>query len=476
MRLSQLLQDVKILSPYEDREIANITDDSRKVEPGAAYVCIRGEKDDGSRYVNGALAAGAAAVVTERDLRLPEQVLVEDARKAYAAMCAAYFGHPARRLRLIGVTGTNGKTTTANLIKHILEENGETCGLIGTIEYEVPGETFASHLTTPGPNELNSLLKRMADAGCGYAVMEVSSHALDQERVHGLHFSSAVFTNLTQDHLDYHKTMERYFEAKARLFGMCGRAVVNADDPYGRRLMERVSAPLTSFSMESDGADFTAKNIRYSGDRVNYLLLSEGVLCRVEFASPGSPSVYNSLAAITCAAGEGISRLKAAEAICTAKGVRGRMEMVPTGRDFHIMIDYAHTPDGLENVLKSVRGSVKGRLVLLFGCGGDRDRTKRPLRGEIAGRLADFVVVTSDNPRTEPPGAIIEDILKGLPGRENVKVVENRAEAIKWVIENARADDIILLAGKGHETYQILNGKTIPFDERQIIGTCLKNL
>ena len=410
MKLSEILRGIEVKNKYEDREIADVTSDSRLVEKGFVFVCIKGASFDGHSVAAEMLEKGAAAVVCEYDLGLDGQIIVEDTRKALSPICANYFGNPSEKLKLIGLTGTNGKTTTTFLIKQILENTGKKVGLIGTVQNMVGSEVFPAHYTTPDPHELQSLFRKMVDAGCEYCVMEVSSQALAQGRVNGIHFLVGAFTNLTQDHLDYHKTYEL----------VC--------DKIGR------------------------------------------VVCPI----PGRFSVYNSLCAVSVALCLGIDFEKAVPAISKSNGVKGRIEVVPPNTDYTLIIDYAHSPDGLENIISSLKEIAKGRVVTVFGCGGDRDRTKRPKMGRIAAQLSDFCVVTSDNPRSEEPSKIIEDILEGMKDTKTpYKVVENRKEAIAWAMNHAKKDDIILLAGKGHETYQILPTGTIHFDEREVVAEVL---
>lgn len=473
MKLTQLMEGCGITPA--DVEVKGITCDSRRVEPGWVFVCISGTAVDGHQFAEQAKKAGAAAIVCERDLGLDGQLLVPSTRVAWAHMCANWFGNPARRLHLVGITGTNGKTTTSYLLKSILEAAGHKVGLIGTIQNMIGERVLPAGHTTPDPYDLQSMMALMAAEGCTYAVMEVSSHALDQDRVEGCRYDAAVFTNLTQDHLDYHKTMENYLAAKKRLFRQCDNAVVNIDDPWTKKLCEGLACPITGFSVGNDTADYTARNIRQRPDGVDFELVATGLIRRVRLNTPGAFSVYNALAAAAAALCLGVPFETVTDALCTAGGVKGRAEIVPTGRDFTVVIDYAHTPDGLENICRTLRECKQGRLVTVFGCGGDRDRGKRPKMGAIAAELSDFLVITSDNPRTEEPGAIIADILKGVPedGTPHV-VVENRVEAIHWAIAHAQPGDIVLLAGKGHETYQVLQSGVIHLDEREVVVDALR--
>jgi len=461
---------------FNETEITGVTCDSRKVMEGYAFVCIEGTVSDGHLYAQKALDSGAAVIISQKDLGIENQILVEDTRAVYAKMCAKWFGEPSKSLKLIGVTGTNGKTSVTYMIKKILETMGNKVGLIGTIQNMVCDEIISTKNTTPDAYELNSLFASMRDAGCTYAVMEVSSHALDQCRVYDLEFEVAIFTNLTQDHLDYHITMENYLDAKKKLFRMCKTAVVNIDDEYAQKLIDGLECKVVTYST-GNNATFSAKAINYRPDSIEYELLSESILHHIKINTGGKFTVYNSLAAVCCALELGYEISEIAEAIALLKGVKGRVESVPCEKDFTIIIDYAHTPDGLKNILSTFRECEKNRVVALFGCGGDRDKTKRPIMGSIAARYADFVIVTSDNPRSEEPGEIIKDILVGLDGTPTpFKVIENRVEAIKYAIKNAQSGDIVVLAGKGHETYQILADETIHLDEREVVAEALAEI
>ena len=459
-----------------ETEITGITCDSRQIKPGYAFVCIKGTKSDGHDYAEAAVKSGAAAIICERDLKLDCQVITDNTHAAYADMCAAWFGNPADSLRLFGVTGTNGKTSVTYMLKKIFEKAGYKVGLIGTIQNMIGDEVIAAHNTTPNAYELNSLFALMKAKGCAVVIMEVSSHALDQLRVYRLDFEVAMFTNLTQDHLDYHITMENYLEAKKKLFKMCRTAVINSDDSYAQKLTEGLDCKTVTYSTGNDST-YSAKAINYRPASVEYEFVSDTDICHIKVATGGKFTVYNSLCAAVCAVEAGISITTAAEALAELNGVKGRAESVPTGRDFTIIIDYAHTPDGLKNILSTFRECKKNRLIVVFGCGGDRDKTKRPIMGSIAEHFADYVIVTSDNPHTEDPGEIIKDILAGMKNSAvPVKVIENRTEAIKFAVSIAEKDDIIVLAGKGHETYQILGTGTIHLDEREIVAEALEEL
>ena len=473
MKLKNLIECNEALG---QTEITGITCDSRCVKEGYAFVCIKGAKSDGHDYAQKAVEGGAAVVVAERDLGLEAQIVVPDTHAAYADMCAKWFGNPADSLKLLGVTGTNGKTSVTYMMKKILEKAGYKVGLIGTIQNMIGDEIIAAHNTTPNAYELNSLFALMKAKGCTYVIMEVSSHALDQSRVYRLNFEAAMFTNLTQDHLDYHITMDNYLAAKKKLFYMCKTAVINSDDPYAQRLCEGLDCKITTYSL-GDASTYSAKCVKYRPASVEYEFVSDSEIGHIKVNTGGKFTAYNSLCAAACAVEIGIPLATVAEALKELHGVKGRAEVVPTGRDFTIIIDYAHTPDGLKNILSTFRECEKNRLIAVFGCGGDRDKTKRPIMGNIAAHYSDYAIVTSDNPRTEEPSAIIEDILEGMKGAViPVKVIENRIEAIKFAVSIAKKDDIIVLAGKGHETYQILKTGTIHLDEREVVAEALAEL
>lgn len=478
MKLSDVLQGIQIIGntlPL-DTEITSITCDSRKVEAGTLFVCISGTAVDGHAFAADALEKGAAGIVAERDLGLPAQILVPASRPAWAQLSANWFGHPADKLHLVGVTGTNGKTTTVCLLKSILEAAGHKVGLLGTIQNMIGDRVIPTSHTTPDTYEMQSLFALMVAEGCEYCVMEVSSHALDQDRVGGCTFDAAVFTNLTQDHLDYHVTMENYMHAKKKLFSISKCGIINADDPWAEKLSEGLTCPLAFYSAKQNDAAFVAKNICHKPDGVRFELIGDDRIGRVHLHIPGQFSVYNGMAAAACAVSLGIPFDTVVDALSAAAGVKGRAEIVPTGRDFTVVIDYAHTPDGLKNICQTMKECCAGRLITVFGCGGDRDRTKRPKMGAIAAEWSDVAVVTSDNPRSEEPAAIIQDVLEGMQqSKTPIQVIENRIDAIHWAIANARAGDTVLLAGKGHETYQILSTGVIHLDEREIVADALAN-
>lgn len=474
MQLYQLLEEYAVTS-LPNQEITGLTDDSRKIQPGMVYACIQGEHFDGHSVAAEMLERGAAAVLVDHDLGLGDrQILTSDTRALYGKLCAAWFGHPERKMHFVGVTGTNGKTTITNLIKHILTKSGHTVGLIGTIQNEIGNQVVHTDNTTPFVYDLMALYAKMADAGCDYVVMEVSSFGLVQQRIGETHFDTAVFTNLTQDHLDYHGTMEQYYQAKKLLFSRCDHAVIDTDDSYGKRLFSEIACSKISYG-SSNQADFYADAIKLRADGTSFWLCCGGKSYPVNLHLTGMFNVSNALAAVAAchALGMPLGRIQTALETCT--GVRGRCEVIPTDRDFTVICDYAHTPDAVENILQSVKEYTQGRLICLFGCGGNRDATKRPKMAQAAAKYADFLMVTSDNPRDEDPQVIIEDILAGLKGSEVLyEVVVDRKEAILRSMQLAQPGDVIVLAGKGHEDYQVLPGGVhIHMDEREIVRECL---
>ncbi len=470
MKLKNLIECIGELA---NTEITGVTCDSRAVKDGYIFVCIKGFASDGHKFAASALKNGAAVIIAEYDLGVENQIIVEDTHAAYADICAKWFGNPADSLKLIGVTGTNGKTSVTYMLKKILESAGYKVGLIGTIQNMICDEVIATENTTPNAYDLNSLFALMKAKGCTYVIMEVSSHALDQCRVYNLDFEVAMFTNLTQDHLDYHKTMENYLAAKKKLFKMCKTAVINSDDEYAAEIINELNCKVVTYSA-NDNSTYSAKAVQYKPTGVDYEFVSDKDICHIKVNTGGKFTVYNSLCAAATAVELGLPIEIAATAIAELPGIKGRAEVVPCDRDFTIIIDYAHTPDGLKNILTTFCECKKNRLTVVFGCGGDRDKTKRPIMGSTAARYADFVIVTSDNPRSEVPSAIIDDILVGMDGTPTpYKVIENRVEAIKYAVETAVKDDIIVLAGKGHETYQILKDGTIHLDEREVVAEAL---
>jgi len=475
MRLGELLKKLDIVeaSADMDTDIRSVCYDSRKLEPGGLFVAVRGFQSDGHDYIAEALAKGAACIICERRPGAEAQhVLVPDSRKALASVSAAWFGYPAEKLKLVGVTGTNGKTTVTSLLKQVIEVcSNEKTGLIGTNGNMIGARKLEAERTTPESYELQELFAEMVREGCKYAVMEVSSHALALSRVYGVEFEVGVFTNLTPEHLDFHASMEEYANVKSLLFKNSRMSAINIDDGRAPAMAGSAAGRVFTFAVNDSAADLVGKSIKLHSDRVDFCALTIGRISRFVLRIPGMFSVYNALAVISAAMLLGFDIECITDTLSGCGGIRGRAEVVPTGRDFTVLIDYAHTPDALENITASVRGFAQGRVVTLFGCGGDRDRRKRPLMGAVAARNSDFVVVTSDNPRTEEPGAIISEILAGMVGTDTpFRVIENRREAICWALENALPGDVLILAGKGHEEYQILGRDKIHFDEREVVA------
>ena len=475
MILRELIKDLHLLGGTADldTEIGGISYDSRRTQPGDLFVAVRGFETDGHRYIPAAMQKGAAAVLCEEaPADGTPYLLVKDCRLGLALTSRAFFGNPASEMTVVGFTGTSGKTSSTYLLKHLLEEAlGAKVGLIGTNGNMIGAELMHTEHTTPESYELQKLFRQMRDAGCTHVVMEVSSHSLALERVAGITFDVAVFTNLSQDHLDLHGTMEEYAAAKKKIFSQCRLGCVNLDDERAAFMTEAAPCPIFTYSARCNDADLTAKDIRLSASGVRFAAVSGGELALTRLAIPGMFYVYNALSVIAAGLSLGIPLSDCAAALATAKGVKGRMESVPTDGDYNIIIDYSHKPDALEKALKTLRPVTKGRLIVLFGCGGDRDRKKRPLMGAIAEQNADLTIVTSDNPRTEEPQAIIDEILAGMKARRGtVKVICDRVEAIQWAIDNARSGDVILLAGKGHEDYQIVGKEKHHMDEREIVA------
>lgn len=477
MKLQAILQGLEPLEVHADlsREITGICYDSRAVKPGNLFVAICGYDTDGHKYIPMALEKGAACVLCEKAPAEGEYVLLSDTRRGLALAGANWYGNPAWEMTMIGITGTNGKTTTTYLVKHILEDClGAKVGLVGTIQNMIGDEVLHTERTTPESLELQALFRHMADAGCTHVVMEVSSHALSLHRVDGVTFDVGVFTNLTQDHLDFHKTMEEYCRAKAMLFARSKVGAVNVDDPWAKEILAHATCPVITYSAKGQAA-LEATDIRLEPHHVAFTAHYQGTETACTLGIPGAFSVYNALSALSAALALGIAPEKAAASLATARGVKGRAEVVPTpGKDYTVLIDYSHTPDSLENILKTVREFARGRVIAVFGCGGDRDPIKRPIMGKIAADLADLVVVTSDNPRTEDPMAIIDQILVGIPKDQTpTTVIENRRQAIHWAMDNAQAGDVIVLAGKGHETYQEIGHEKFHLDEREEVAAHL---
>ena len=474
----------QIIGPV-NRPVENIAYDSRRVQRNSMFVALRGEKTDGHQFIGHAIEKGASVIVAEREEKNSRVtcLVVENTRTALADLSATFYGHPARKLKLAGVTGTNGKTTTTFLIKHMCESAGLRCGLVGTVRYEIGERILPAIRTTPESLDLQELLAQIANAGCKAAAMEVSSHALAQDRTRGLEWDVAVFTNLTQDHLDFHRTMENYFDAKMELFtGLATQeqkrkpvAIVNIDDRYGQQLLDKIDkrVAVVTYGMGLR-ADFRASNYRAEFTGTSYQLDARGKNYLVRLPLIGRFNVANSVAALAAANALGINLRTAVFSLAKSPQVPGRLELVPAKRQFQVFVDYAHTPDALGNVLKTLRELEPHRLIAVFGCGGDRDRQKRPLMAEMADRLADYSIITSDNPRKEDPNAIVAEIEKGFRSNHYEKIVD-RTKAINRAVALTRPRDIVLIAGKGHENYQEFADYTIPFDDIQVARRAIED-
>lgn len=480
MKLCDLIHgiDGAIINGTAEIEVEGISYDSRTVQKGGVFVCISGYNTDGHKYINAAVERGAVAVVVEKDVEIPGRITVfkvPDGRTALALMSSAYFGHPSKSLKLIGITGTNGKTTTTYLIKSILDECGYNTALLGTISNIIGCRKVEAKRTTPESYDLQQMFHEMRMANTDYCVMEVSSHSLDLKRVVGCSFDVGVYTNLTRDHLDFHGTFENYINAKLKLFKQSKAAAINIDDSYSDRIINSINIPVISYSLEKDSV-VKAIDVEITARESRFVMRYKNDNMAIHLPLPGRFNVYNALAAASACINQGIPLDIIKRGLEMVKGVPGRSEVVESNRGFTIIIDYAHTPDGLENILKTVHEYAKGRVITLFGCGGDRDRTKRPEMGRIAGSMSDICIVTSDNPRTEDPESIIQDILPGMKDIDSsYEVLADRREAIKRALSIARLDDVVVIAGKGHETYQILKDKTIHFDEREIVNEILNS-
>lgn len=479
MKLRELIKNLSIIEMNADAEleISGVSYDSRKTEKGDMFVAIRGFEADGHKFIPKAVENGAAVILCEEkpSCDIP-YVLVSDSRYGLAIVSRDFFGDPASEMTMIGITGTSGKTSSSYLIKHMLESKLDAkVGLIGTNGNMIGGEFLHTEHTTPESYELHKLFRHMADSGCTHVVMEVSSHSLTLERVAGIHFDVALYTNLSQDHLDFHGTMEEYAAAKRKLFSMCSLGCFNLDDAWADFMRDGASCRTMTFSTEKNEADLVAKDIRLTADGVRFASVSGDEISMTKLGIPGMFSVYNALGTMSVGLALGLSLADCSDAMSSAKGVKGRLEIVPTGRDFSVVIDYSHKPDALEKVLKTLKPVTRGRLIALFGCGGDRDKLKRPIMGRIAADNADLVVVTSDNPRTEDPDEIIREIVAGMKDKRTpTKVICDRREAIAWAIDNAAPGDVLLLAGKGHEDYQVVGHEKHHMDEREIVADCLK--
>jgi UDP-N-acetylmuramoyl-L-alanyl-D-glutamate--2,6-diaminopimelate ligase len=494
MRLAQLLEGVTVTKLFQmmygqkvmtqEVDIRSLHYDSRKIQQGDCFVALKGTDSDGHTYIQSAMNLGAKVIVVQDETVLPDplcmhqgvvKVVVPDTRKALALLAANYYDHPAKKMKIVGITGTNGKTTTSNLVKSVLEAGGEKVGLIGTIEYKIGDQVIPATHTTPESLELHELFARMVQSGCSSVSMEVSSHALHQYRVYGLEFDAAVFTNLTQDHLDYHITMENYFEAKKILFGYLkpsGCAVVNYDDRWGAQLLSSLQVKKLSYGLNVS-ADIFAKEIKLNIQETKFVLSNGHGAFTVTSPLIGMFNIYNILAAYTAGRALGLPQEQILAGIGNLQRVRGRFERIVSPGGWTVIIDYAHTPDALGNCLKTIRDVLpqknRGRIITVFGAGGDRDKTKRPIMGRIAGEYSDLVIVTSDNPRTEKPEDIIDDVMQGITRNANVLREVDRQTAIERAIKGAQPGDFILIAGKGHEDYQIIGKEKKHFSDREIV-------
>ncbi len=485
MKLYRLVEDAEnkgLTEKEAEIEILNITANVADVRDGSLFVAVKGLKFDGNDFIAKAVENGAVAVITERnDIDIAEHlpvITVENSRRALAFAASEFWGRPSEKLCIIGITGTNGKTTTAHILAHVLTENGIRCGVIGTVGTMFGGISETLSHTTPDAVVLHGIFAKMVEAGITHVVMEVSSQALDQDRVYGIDFKVGLFTNLSVDHLDYHKDMKSYAQSKLKLFEMSEICIANRDSDFSEPFVTFKNGKnrVLTFSAHGD-ADYKAENICVAADGNRYELVKSDNFTVLDVRQKlcGFFNVYNSLAAVAAADVLGVEMNKISLSLSSFLSVKGRMETFMTDRGFTVVIDYAHTPDGLGNVLSSIRLYCKGKILTVFGCGGDRDKSKRPLMGKIAEALSDFVVVTSDNPRNEDPEEIIKDILVGIKNSPKVVAVTDRREAIRYALEKAGENDIVLLAGKGHETYQIINGEKYHLDEREEIEKFLKN-
>lgn len=482
MILKSLLKglDYEVIKGNEESKVQNIRYDNRKIEQGDAFVCVKGFKVDGHSFIGDAIKKGAKTLIVQEDVSVQEDITiikVRDTRKALAIMSSNYFGNPKDKLKIIGITGTNGKTTSAFIIKSILEKAGFMTGLIGTIANYIGNKKVDAVRTTPESYELHELFKNMVNAGVEYCVMEVSSHSLELDRVYGVQFEEGIFTNLTRDHLDFHKTFENYYNAKFKLFERSNHSIINLDDPYGANIVKDIEergikTKVSTFSIEKE-SDFKAFEIKSHSNGSEFKVNLESI---EEFSIniPGEYNIYNSLGCIICAYNLNIPMDKIKEGVSDVV-IPGRCELVAKEKNlpYSIIIDYAHTPDGLENILSTVKAFTKNRMISVFGCGGDRDKVKRPQMGKIGCELSDIAIITSDNPRSEEPMDIINDIVKPL-NYDNFVIEVNRKEAIRKAMNMALEGDVIVIAGKGHETYQILKDETIHFDEREVVYDILE--
>lgn len=483
MLLKDFLRSIDVIEVKgrDDFDITGLTYDSRKSLPGYLFVCIEGYSTDGHKYAQQAVDNGAVALVVEKDVSIIGDVTiikVSNSRKTLAVLSAVWFDNPSSQLQIIGITGTKGKTTITYMISSILEKAGQAVGLIGTVANCIGNEKIPSRRTTPESYDLQEIFEKMRDKGAQTIVMEVSSQGLKLHRVSSCNFDIGVFTNFSKDHIGgfEHPDMEDYFNSKKMLFNMCKTGIINLDSPYAQSIIDGSSCDIFTYAIENP-AHVTAQNIITYSDSVEFDCLSPWFNRRFRVSAPGLFSVYNALAAISVCAVQGIDSDSIAEGLKNVQ-IPGRAEIVSTpGKGYTVMIDYAHTPDSLENILSTVKSFTKGRLISLFGCGGDRDRSKRPAMGQLSGQISDFTIITSDNPRTEEPFKIMTDIEKGILRTSGKYIMmEDRTEAIRYAMQIAKENDIIVLSGKGHETYQIFRDKTIHYDEREIVENILREV
>lgn len=480
MKIKDLLENEKyeLLKGNDDFDVSSVEYDSRNVKEGSLFVCITGFKTDGHKYIDSAVKNGAKALCVEKDIVIPEGVVcvkVENCRHALAIIADNFYDHPSRKLNLIGVTGTNGKTTTTYLIKNILEQLGHKTGVIGTIGNCIGDKELHAERTTPESLEIQQLFSEMCDEGVKDVMMEVSSHSLDLHRVDGCDFDIGLFTNLTEDHLDYHKTMENYKKAKGILFGMCKKSIINIDDAAGEYMISVSKGKVLTTGIDNEKAELRAVNIKMTADGVEFDAVYKGETHHIVYHVPGKFSVYNALAAIGAGIMMNVPFIDIVNGLERVKGVKGRFQPIKTQDGVTAIVDYSHTPDSLENMLKTAKEFVKGKIITVFGCGGDRDKMKRPIMGEIGGRLSDYCIITSDNPRSEVPETIVDDIEVGMKKTDcpYEKIVDRR-KAIYKAINMAKPDDFVAVAGKGHEDYQIFADKTIHFDDAEVILDAFK--
>lgn len=493
-QLTALLADYEVCGQL-DQTIAAVAHDSRKVVPGTLFFCLSGAHVDGHNYIAEAVKRGAVAVVVERDV--PDSagsiaiIKVADTRAAMQTMVPCFFEYPGQQLRMLGVTGTNGKTTTTYLLRDILRKAGHKTGLIGTIQTLIEDKAIPIKNTTPDVIELQGMLAEMVESGVEYAIMEVSSHALALNRTAGCEFDVGIFTNITQDHLDFHQTFENYIAAKAELFRSLNNpantkqgktAVINLDDHAGKIMLQNTTCPVISYATKNEGV-LTAYNVNVKEAGSSFQIKGPFGIMELSLMITGMFNVYNVLAAVGAALAEGIAPAVIKQALESFTSVPGRFELVQAGQPFTVIVDYAHTPDGLENVLKTAKQFAQGKIIVVFGCGGDRDRTKRPIMGKIAVQYGDLVLATSDNPRSEDPQKILADVESGIKealrhdnAGKSYEVIADRRQAISRAIRLAKPQDVILIAGKGHETYQILQDRTIDFDDRQVAREVIKEM